>query len=418
MHLMGTIAIGFSLLLLGAICGGSFGLPSKFVKKDTPWETLWGPFFLFVTILIPTTIFPFIAKGLFATCSDAGYAGILMPVAFGFIWGLGSMTLGISFSIIGLSLAYALNYGAQIAIGGMGPFIIHNSDQLTTAHGYTIMAGVAVCILGVVVCGRAATLKSKSQAAGGEDQIMPTGGKLIKGLIVAVLSGVLCACYGIAFSYGGKITNISVEQYGNPDWRAAFVVSALILWGGSVSACGYCIYKLCKNKTWSTLLQPGIGIILLIALIMACLHDGAILFFGVGASMLGTLGVAIGYAAFMSFAIIVGNINGFLTKEWKGASRQSIHWIAAGIIILSIGVSILAKGNFMQGKYEKNKPPDVLIKTQTNHHVTPPGRVTQFSVPLFQTIRRQWESSIRRASGAASQVISLSWDRRPLRTPC
>jgi hypothetical protein len=46
------------------------------------------------------------------------------------------MTLGISFTIIGLSLAYALNYGAQIATGAMGPFIIHNSDQLTTTHGY------------------------------------------------------------------------------------------------------------------------------------------------------------------------------------------------------------------------------------------------------------------------------------------
>ena len=134
---MGTTVVGFTLLLLGAICGGSFGLPSKFVKKGTPWETLWGPFFFFVTILLPTTVFPFIARGLFATCSDAGYAGVIMPVVFGFLWGLGSMTLGISFGLIGLSLAYALNYGAQIATGGMGPFIIHNSDQLATAHGYT-----------------------------------------------------------------------------------------------------------------------------------------------------------------------------------------------------------------------------------------------------------------------------------------
>ena len=86
---------------------------------------------------------------------------------------------------------------------------------------------------------------------------------------------------------------------------------------------------------------------------MALLHDGAILFFGVGASKLGTLGVAIGYAAFMSFAIIVGNINGFLTKEWKGASKQSVAWIAAGIMVLVVGVSVLAKGNLMQGAYEK-----------------------------------------------------------------
>ncbi len=354
---MGTTIVGFALLLLGAVCGGSFGLPSKFVKKDTPWETLWGPFFFFVTILIPTTVFPLIANDLFATCAAAGTAGVLLPVIFGFFWGLGSMTLGISFGLIGLSLAYALNYGAQIVTGAMGPFIIHHSDQLTTAHGYTIMAGVAVCILGVIACGRAATLKSKSQASDSGDQTVLTGDKLIKGLIVAVLSGVLCACYAIAASFGVEVAGISVEQYGNPGWRAAFVVAALILWGGSASACGYCVYKLCANKTWSTLTQPGIGRVLLIAFVMACLHDGAILFFGVGASKLGPLGIAIGYAAFMSFAIIVGNINGFLTKEWKGASRQSIRWIAAGIAILIIGVSILAKGNFMQGEYQKSQPP-------------------------------------------------------------
>jgi L-rhamnose-H+ transport protein len=356
----GTI-VGFTLLLLGAVCGGSFGLPSKFVKKGTLWETLWGPFFFFVTILIPITIFPFIANGLFATCSDAGYAGVIMPVAFGFLWGLGSMTLGISFGLIGLSLAYALNYGAQIATGGMGPFIIHHSDQLATAHGFTIMGGVAVCIIGVIVCGRAATLKSKSQAGEGQEQTVLTGDKLMKGLIVAVLSGVLCACYGIAVSFGNEVTKISVEGFGNPKWKAAFAVAALILWGGSVSACGYCIYKFCKNKTWGTLAAPGIGKVLIIAFIMACLHDGAILLFGVGASKLGTLGVAVGYAAFMSFAIIVGNINGLLTKEWKGASKQSMQWIAAGILVLIIGVSILAKANLMQGEYEKNKATELIL---------------------------------------------------------
>jgi hypothetical protein len=347
--------VGFALLLVGAVCGGSFGLPSKFVKKDTPWETLWGPFFFFVTILIPTSVFPFIAEGLFVTCADAGTAGALMPVLFGFLWGLGSMTLGISFGLIGLSLAYALNYGAQIATGGMGPFIIHHSEQLTTAHGYTIMAGVAVCILGVIVCGKAATLRSRSQSGDGADRTVLTGGKLIKGLIVAVLSGVLCACYSIAVSFGGPVSEISVSQYGNPSWRAAFAVAALILWGGSASACGYCIYKFYANKTWSSLTQRGVGRILLIAFVMAVLHDAAILLFGVGASRLGPLGVAIGYAAFMSFAIIVGNVNGFLTKEWRGASRQSVCWIIAGIIVLIVGVSILAKGNAMQGEYQRQK---------------------------------------------------------------
>jgi len=348
---------GILLLLAGAVCGGSFGLPSKFVKKDTPWETLWGPFFLFVSVLIPTLIFPMIAKGLFATCAEAGFAVIIWPVAFGFLWGLGSMTLGMSFSFIGLSLAYAINYGAQIATGGFGGFVIKNADQLAKPHGLVITTGIIVCIIGVVVCGRAAILKS--QSLGDEHaESMPKGARLTKGLIVAFLSGILCACYGLGFGFGGKVMQISVESQGNADWRSAFVVSALILWGGSISACGYCVYKLCRNKTWSSFKQPGIGRVLLIALIMAALHDGAILFYGVGASCLGPLGAAVGYAVFMSFAIMVGNVNGFLTGEWKGASRTSVTWIIAGIAVLMLGVSVLQKGNNMHAGYTKN------LKTQ------------------------------------------------------
>jgi len=95
----------------------------------------------------------------------------------------------------------------------------------------------------VIVCGRAATLRSKSQAAQNEGPVL-TGGKLIKGLIVAILSGVLCACYAIAVSYGGTVTEIATTQHGNPGWRAAFVVTALILWGGSLSAWLLCLQAL------------------------------------------------------------------------------------------------------------------------------------------------------------------------------
>jgi len=352
----GNTVLGMGLLLLGAVCGGCFGLPSKFVGKDTPWETLWGPFFLFVTILIPTAVFPWIADGLFATCAAAGTAGVLGPVLFGFLWGLGSMALGLSFAFVGLSLAYAINYGAQIACGGIGPMLIHNADQVGTAHGLAILAGVVVCILGVIVCGRAALLKESSQQAGAPTAAAAARGRpaMLKGLALAFLSGVLCACYSIAFSYGGKVTELSTSRFGNAGWQAAFAVSALILWGGALSACGACAYKFTRNRTWRTLARPGIGRVLLVAFVMALLHDGAILFYGIGASYLGVLGGAVGYAVFMSFAIIVGNINGFLTGEWAGASRRSVGWIAAGILVLVAGVSTLATGNY-QGQVERDK---------------------------------------------------------------
>jgi L-rhamnose-H+ transport protein len=339
--------LGFAFILLGAMCGGSFGLPSKFVAKDTPWEVLWGPFFLFVTVLIPVLLFPFIANGLFQTCAEAGWAVILLPVGFGFLWGLGSMTLGLSFAFVGLSLAYAINYGAQIIFGAMGPLLIHTPGELLQRHGFVIMAGVAICLVGVVVSGRAAILKSKSM----EDKTSGAAqrsGAMLKGLVIAFLSGLLCACYSIAFSFGGKVMEISQTSFGNEPWRTTFVITALVLWGGAFSSLAYCVFKLSQNRTWGQLTQGTIVKTLVIALVMALLHDGAILFWGLGASKLGPLGVGVGYAVFMSIAIVVGNVNGFLTGEWKGASRQSVQWISVGIAVLIIGVSVLAKGNIMK----------------------------------------------------------------------
>lgn len=358
-----NVLLGFLFILAGAICGGSFGLPSKFAKKETPWEVLWGPFFLFVTVLIPVVVFPFIADGLFETCRVAPVRGVALPVAFGFLWGLGSMTLGLSFAFIGLSLAYAINYGAQIIFGSMGPILIHNPGDLKTSHGAVIMAGVAICLAGVVVCGKAAILKTRSLSTeeSGEKQ---DSGAMLKGLIVAFVSGLLCACYAIAFSFGNDVMATSQTEFGNAAWRSTFVVTALVLWGGAFSSLAYCVFKLTTNKTWGQLARPGILPVLAIALVMALLHDGAILFWGLGASRLGALGVGVGYAVFMSFAIIVGNVNGFLTGEWKGASRESLKWIAAGIVVLILGVSVLARGNIMKDKATAEADPAPAVQTE------------------------------------------------------
>jgi len=345
-----NLGLGFTFVVLGAICGGSFGLPSKFVKQDTPWENLWGPFFLFATILIPVTLGPLVVEGLFATCAAAGVA-IILPLAFGLLWGTGSMTLGMSFAFIGLSLAYAINYGAQIVFGSMAPMLIHNRDQVLTPRGFVILAGVAVCVMGVIISGRAGILKSRSQTKDSgpqQGQVSLKRPKMLIGLIVAFISGILCACYAVAFSFGGPVMEASQDQFGNEVWRSTFAVTALVLWGGAVSSCLYCIVQLTRNKTWSSFAAPGVGRTLLLAALMACLHDGAILFWGLGAANLGDLGVSVGYAAFMSLCIIVGNANGFLTGEWKGASQRSVGWIAAGIVVLIVGVCILGKGNSME----------------------------------------------------------------------
>lgn len=330
---------GFLLIVLGALCGGSFGLPSKFVRKDTPWETLWGPFFFCATIVLPLLAGPALVKGLFGLCGSLAPAQWIGPVAFGFLWGLGSMTLGLSFAFVGLSLAYAINYGVQIAFGTVVPALLFTPGVFGTAKGALMLAGASICIVGVVVSGRAALLKERGSGAHAPR-------KLGAGITVAVLSGVLCACYALAFGFGGDVmARAAAEPFANPAWRSSFAVTALALWGGSLSACGSCAYKLTVNRTWGTLVRPGVLPVYAVALLMALLHDGAIACFGVGCPKLGALGVSVGYAIFMSLAIVTGTVNGFLAGEWRGADARAVTGIRVALAILVAGVCVLATAN-------------------------------------------------------------------------
>lgn len=334
------MAIGLMLIVLGALCGGSFGLPSKFVRKGTPWETLWGPFFFFATILLPLLAGPALVKNLFGVIGSLSPAQWLGPAAFGFLWGLGSMTLGLSFAFVGLSLAYAINYGVQIAFGMIVPALIFTPCVFGTAKGAVMLAGAAVCILGVVVSGKAALLKERGGSTGQAPR------SLGKGIAVAVLSGAFCACYALAFGFGGDVMkHASAEPFANPGWRASFAVTALALWGGSLSACGYCARQLTVNRTWGTLAGPGVLPVYAAALAMALLHDGAIACFGVGCPRLGALGVSVGYAIFMSLAIFTGTLNGFLAGEWRGADARAANGIRLALAILVAGVCVLAYAN-------------------------------------------------------------------------
>ena len=124
------------------------------MPKDTPWENLWGPFFLLVTIALPLFVGPTLVDDFFAIYARTGPTDLVLPLVFGLLWGAGSMTLGMSFSLVGLSLAYSLNYGAQIVFGAVVPMVLHNRERIVTAQGGVILLGVAVCVAGVAIAGR------------------------------------------------------------------------------------------------------------------------------------------------------------------------------------------------------------------------------------------------------------------------
>lgn len=341
---MDTI-IGVSLVGVGAICGDLFALPSKFAGKDTPWEKLWGFFFLFVSFTLPPLCL-FFVDGAWETWRAAGLV-ILYPLLFGALWGSGSAAAATAYKLIGISLGFAIMPGIQVVLGPLVPLFVQHPERVATLGGMTVILGIIISLLGVIACGRAGILRSRGSKEADEktEEASRNRTAMVKGLLVCFLGGVLCSCLNFAFSFGQPILDMAIDTHNNTPAAATITVWVPALFGGGVAACSYCIYLLTKNKTWASLKSPDTPRILFLALSMALLHNGCLFFYGLGAQYLGELGTSVGFALLFCGMLLVGNIAGFTTGEWKGAPANSRRMIMNGLTGLILGICILAVAN-------------------------------------------------------------------------
>jgi L-rhamnose-H+ transport protein len=67
--------------------------------------------------------------------------------------------------------------------------------------------------------------------------------------------------------------------------------------------------------------------------------------YGAAASKLGTLGPSLGWAILMSTMVLVANLTGLLSGEWREAPRPARRKLAAGVAQLIIAIAGLAWAN-------------------------------------------------------------------------
>jgi len=63
--------------------------------------------------------------------------------------------------------------------------------------------------------------------------------------------------------------------------------------------------------------------------------------YGIGASKMGAMGTSLGLLILMSITVIFGNIWGFMSGEWKGASLKSRKLMYIGMSFLLIGIAVI-----------------------------------------------------------------------------
>jgi L-rhamnose-H+ transport protein len=346
--------LGFLLAVLGGLLMGSFSLPMKKTARWA-WENTWLVWAVAALIVTPWTIALITCPHLMSVFAKAGSGTLLMVFLFGVGWGLGAVTFGQSISLLGMSIAFAISIGLTLALGSLIPMALKPS-VFTTASGAIVTAGIGLMIVGVVISAVAgsrkeAQIKAKAGAnttSGAAPASGASAGVFIKGLTLAVLSGIFNPMLNFALNFGGGIKKAAASA-GASDGGGSDAIWALTLLGGFVSNLVYCSVLLTKNRTWPGYGKPGTLSHWFLAVIMGVSWVLSVTIYGRAVPMMGVLGGSAGWAITMGCCITASNVWGIVTGEWREGRGRPLNTMVAGLAVILLAIAVIGYGNSLAG---------------------------------------------------------------------
>ena len=335
--------IGILLIAIGSLGAASFYVPFKKVKSWA-WESYW-----IIQGLAAWIICPWIFALL--TVPHGTLAGIIhdspssakwLSVLFGALWGVGGLTFGLSIRYMGIALGQSLVLGITAALGTLIPAIVAGDHLFSSRAGILTLIGVAIALAGIVVIGYAGILKNRNLSEE-ERKAAVKDFALKKGVWIALLSGIMSACFAYGFQTGKPIEEVALKYETNELFRSNPTLIFILL-GGFVTNFIYCAWLNIKNKTYKDYLNVNAGTFLnniAFTFLAGLLWFLQFHFYGMGKSQVPVQMEAFSWSILMALNIAFSNIWGLFLKEWKGVGKITILVLLAGIIILILSTFII-----------------------------------------------------------------------------
>jgi L-rhamnose-H+ transport protein len=338
--------LGIGLIALGSIGAASFYVPFKKVKKWA-WESYWLSQGVAAWLIAPWIFALFTVPGgtLLKILSESPSSAKLLAMLFGALWGIGGLTFGLSIRYLGVAMGQSIALGFCAAFGTLIPPIVAGDNLFGSTAGILTLAGVAICIAGIVIIGYAGSLKNKN-LTDEERKAAVKEFALKKGLIIAVFAGIMSACFNYGFEVGKPINEVA-RQYGTNELFLSNPTLIFILLGGFVTNCAYCVYLNIKNKTGRDYFSVDAGTFLnniFFTFLAGLLWFLQFHFFGMGKSMLPESMAVFSWSILMALNISFSNIWGIILKEWKGVRRKTMIVLIIGIIVLILSTFVVNLG--------------------------------------------------------------------------
>ena len=165
---------------------------------------------------------------------------------------------------------------------------------------------------------------------------------LTKGLAVALLAGVMSACFNLGLEAGSPISEL-VRSHGANELFVLNPVILLVTTGGFLTNAIYCIYQNGRNHTGKEYFSVSAGVLwnnVLFCALAGVLWYSQFFGLGMGKSYFSDSPVmlAFSWSILMSLNVIFSNVWGILLKEWKGVDRRTIVVLITGMCILILSL--------------------------------------------------------------------------------
>ena len=339
------LILGLLIIAIGAFCQSSSYVPINKIKSWS-WESYWLIQGIFAWLIFPIAGAIMSVSGTGQSFSDllslisANPKSALLTILFGALWGIGGLTFGLSMRYLGVALGQSIALGLCSGLGAiLGPVFTGHSTDLTSA----VIIGVAVTLIGIAIIGIAGAMKSAALPEEEKKKAVKDF-NFGKGILVALLSGFMSACFAIGLSFG---QDLYLE--GTKPIFQTLPATMLVTFGGFLTNAAYCLFQNGKNKTWSDYGKKSLWANnLLFCCLAGMLWYSQFFGLSLGKGFLTNYPVLITFSwcILMSLNVVFSNVWGIILKEWKGVSKKTVTVLVLGIIVLIISTflpQLLAK---------------------------------------------------------------------------
>lgn len=354
------ILFGVIYHFFGGFASGSFYIPYKKVK-GWAWESFWIVGGLFSWLIVPPLAAWLTIPNFGDIIGHASSTVITYTYIFGVLWGIGGLTYGLGVRYLGVALGSSIILGLCSVFGALIPSVYYQlypkdgkdtiSGLVHSHWGQLVLIGILVCIIGIIITGKAGMMKESEFLKDKEVAKNNTEYKFGLGIFVAIVSGVLSACFAFGIDAGKDMANVA-----NAAWQAVHpaqgnflfennVTYIVILWGGLTTNFIWCMILNARNKTFGNYTDAKTPLLknYLFSALAGTTWFLQFFFYGMGESKLGN--GASSWILHMSFIILIANMWGILLKEWKGVSSKTFTTLTVGIATIILSVLIVGYGN-------------------------------------------------------------------------